>query len=338
MGALDLIRHGRSNFPRANNGSGATNINNGIINIPLDKVWLVDEYVVRVQVSQAFTGVPTSYDVRRFFSKMQLIVDTGEGWKGNFHAIYDLGRLTENVPAPVVTLAATSTADFTFDLHMGLDEAVGELVSALLTGKYSSLSLELTLNPDANNGFIGGTVPLVASYTVEVMPNELRDQTPMVRNDTSSGFGIVEQAVKQLSNITGGVSGVELDSNLTAGGKVRFIFLHCFDAATFGNLTDAVLLNGARISFESNGAKHYDNTSLSAIKQRNFSMRSLSAAGVIVLDFGDDPHQWPDLRNVKEPKFHLTIPASANLPAAWRIEICQVDARGLEKLDGPLRA
>lgn len=336
--ALDLLRRGKMCFPRNKTGSGATNINNGVIQIELEKAWLVEEHVVRVQVSQGFTGVPTSFDIRRFFSKVQLLVDHGEGMKMNFHAAYDLARVTENVPAPIVALAATSTADFTFDIHHANDGAIGELVSSVLSGKYSTLTLELTINPDANNGFIGGTVPLVATYSVEVMPLQMRVQTPTDRGNTGEGWGIVEHIYKQQANLSGGVAGGEFDMKLTSGGLNRFIILHAFDAASFGNLTDAVYLNGARISLEVDGFKYFENTALSTIKQRNFVMRNISSTGVVVLDFGDDPQGWCDLRHVKEPVIKLSIPASASLPAAWRLEYCQDYSKGMELLEGALNA
>lgn len=336
--ALDLIRSGKSSFPRSKNGNGATNINNGVISIELDKTWLVDEYTLRVVVAQAFAVAPSSSDVRRFFSKVALLVDKGDGQKMNFHAAYDLARLTENAPSPVVALGTPSSAEFMFDLHNAMDEAIGGMSTALLSGKYSSLTLELTIAPDANNGFIGGTTPDVATYSIEVMPNELREQTPPDRGDTASGWGVAEHIPKQQANITGGVGGAEVDMPLTAGSLVRFIIMHGFDAATFGNLTDAIFNNGARISLEVDGHKYFENTALSAIKQRNVVKRTVVGGGVCVLDFGDDPRGWLDLRHAKEPKARLSIPASGSLPAAWRIEYCQDAAKGMENLEGVLRA
>lgn len=335
---LNLIRRGRRAFPRSKSASGATNINNGVISIDLEKVWLVNEYTIRVAVAQSFTGVPTSSDVRRFFSKIQLSVDKGEGINANFHTLYDISRLTEKAPSPVVTLAAASTAEFSFEIHGSNDGAIGDIVTSWLTGKYSTLTLELTLASKADNGFIGGTVPLEASYNVEVLPSELRDQTPADRSDNSGGWGVAEHYIKQQASISGGVAGFEGDLPLTAGGKVRFIPLHAFNAASGGTLTDAVFLNGARVSMEIDGFKHYDNTPLSSLREYNFRTRNMPASGLVVLDFGDDPKGWPDLRNVKEPKVKLSIPASANLPAAWRIEYAQDATKGLELLQGALNA
>jgi hypothetical protein len=329
---------GRRAFPRSKTGSGATNLNGGVIHIDLDRVWLINRYTIAVTISQGFTGVPTSSDVRRFFTQAQLIVDKGDGQKMNFYAAYDLARLNRAAPAPVVALAATSTATFMFDLHAQNDSAIGDLVTSLLTGKYSTLALELTVAPDANNGFIGGTVPQVATYSVEVMPHELRDQTPGKRDDVSSGWGQAERAVKQQTSVATTVNGLEYDAILTAGGKTRFVTIHGFDAAVFGNPTDAIFNNGARITMEVDGFKYFDNTLLSAIRQSNVVDRTVPNVGMVLLDFGDDPHGWVDMRNAKDIKFHLSIPASGNLPAAGRLEICQDYTKGMENLQDALRS
>ena len=336
--ALNLIRMGRRAFPRSKTGSGASNINGGVIHIDFDRVWLVNRYTIAVSVAQAFTGIPISSDVRRFFTQAQLIVDKGQGQKMSFYDAYDLARLNKQVPAPVVVLGANSTATFLFDLEGFNDGAVGDLVTSWLTGKYSSLALELTVAPDANNGFIGGTVPLEANYQVEVMPHELRDQTPANRGDMTSGWGVAERSIKPQTTQAVGVNGGEFDVNLTAGGKCRFVSIHAFDAAAYGNPTDAIFNNGGRITMEVDGFKYFDNTALSSIKQANVSDRNMPAVGMILLDFGDDPHGWVDMRSAKDIKFHLSIPASANLPAAGRLEFAQDYTLGLENLKGALQA
>jgi hypothetical protein len=335
---LNLIRLGRRAFPRSKTGSGSTALNGGIIHMDLDRVWLVNQYQISVSIAQAFTGVPTSVDVRRFFSQMQLIVDKGDGQKMSFHAAYDLARINNQPPAPVNVLAAASTCNFVFEVNLQNDGAIGDIVTAALTGKYSTLALELTIAPDATNGFIGGTVPLVAQYQVEVMPREMRDQTPLQRDDMSSGWGVAEHAAKQQANVPVTVGGLEYDCVLTAGGKMRYVQMHGFDAASFGNLTDAIWNNGARISMEVDGFKYYDNTLVTAIKQSNVADHNVAPTGYVLLDFGDDPHGWQDQRNAKDIKFHLSLPASANLPAAGRIEFCQDYTKGLENLKGALKS
>lgn len=335
---LNLIRMGRRAFPRSKTGSGATNINGGVIHIDIDRVWLVNRFTIAVSVAQSFTGVPSSSDVRRFFTSAQLIVDKGEGQKMTFYQLYDLARINKQAPAPVVVLAANSTAVFLFDLHAQNDGAIGDLITSLLSGKYSTLALELTIAPDATNGFIGGTVPQVATYSVEVMPHEMRDQTPPKRDDQSGGWGIAERVIKNQSVILTTQAALEQDVILTSGGRCRYVTIHAFDAGSYGNPTDAIFNNGARISMEVDGFKYYENTLLSAIKQSNVNDRNIPATGMVLLDFGDDPHGWPDMRNAKDIKFHLSIPASANMPAAGRLEIGQDYTKGLELLHGELVA
>jgi len=337
---LDLIRKARQAFPRSKTGNGATNLQNGVIHIDLDRTWLLEKLAVVVTVTQGFTGAPTSSDVRRFFSQMQILVDQGNGMKANFAAAYDLFRLLKpQAPAPVVVLGAASSATFTFEINFAQLLAIGSLSTALLSGRYATLALELTVAPDANNGFIGGTVPQVAQYSVECMPFEMRDQTPASRGDQGSGWGVAERVLKQQANLPITQNGGEFDIILSSGGKTRFVVMHCFDAATYGNLTDAIINNGARLSMELDGFKHYENTLLSAVKLVNIQDRgAMPATGVVLMDFGDDPKQWADMRRAKDIKFHLSVPASANLPASGRIEICQDYTVGLERLRGALAA
>lgn len=326
---MDNIRRGIVTRRRSKTGSGASNINGGIITIPLDLTWLVESTRVMVSVAQSFTGVPTSYDVRRFFKKVQFVVSDGDGFKLNFHACYDLSRLAEMVVAPVVTLGAASTAKFSFAFHHAMNASINGMITSLLSGKYSNLAIEITLADDATNGFIGGTVPTVATYGIEVYPSEYRNMTPHNRASQAEGWGCAVHDAVQLSSLAGGVSGIDQDVLLKPGNKTRYIIMHAFDAASNGNLTDAVFANGANVSMEVNGYPIYDNTNLMYIREHVANKNNFVSAGVIVLDAGNDPLQWWDLRADKQPKIRINIPASANLPAAWRLEIAQDYAVGL---------
>lgn len=335
--SLDLIRTGLLTRVKSVSGSGGAAVNGGVISIPLNKTFLTERFYCDVQIAQAFTGVPTSSDVRRAFKSVALVADKGDGVKLNFHAAYDLARVVDVQLQSYVTLAASSTARFGFELN-GLNEnAIGGLISAWLCGKYSSLELKFELNPDANTCFIGGTVPQAATYQVDVYPYEYRDMTPQQdRGATSGGWGVVEHSGVMLSTMLGNVSGLTTASQvgLKSGNKTRFLMLHAFDAASFGNLTDAPFLNGATVSLNIDGKTIYNNTSLAAIKDENASRRNFSQVGALLLDAGDDPLGWWDLRAVKDQKVEFAFPASANYPAAWRIEVAQDYTRGLELLQG----
>lgn len=337
--SLDIIRKAVRTMIRSKTGSGATNVNGGVITIPLSKNFLTDEYRVNVMISQSFAVAPSSSDVRRFFKSIQLVVDKGEGIKLNGHAAYDLARLTEKAHTPTVVLGTPSTCEFSFELHGKNDGAIGGLATSWLTGKYGTLDLVLEINPDATNGFIGGTTPGVATYDIEVYPSEYRTMTPFVRDDVEgSGWGISEHCGVMLSNIRGDVSGYAQEHAVKGGNKTRFIIMHAFDAASGGNLTDAVFRNGARVSMTVGDLVIYANTKLSELQKQLEAERDIALTGVCVLDAGDDPNGWWDLRNVKEQKLDINIPASANLPAAWRLEIAQDYSRDLESLHEALRS
>lgn len=340
MAGMDNIRRGIVTRRRSKTGSGSTAINGGIITIPLDLTWLVESTRVLVSVAQAFTGAPTSYDVRRFFKKAQFVVSDGDGFKLNFHAAYDLSRLAEMGVAPVVSLGTSATAKFSFAFHHAMNASINGMITCLLSGKYSNLALELTVADDATNGFIGGTTPLVATYGVEVYPSEYRNMTPVHRGDQAQGWGCASHHAAQLSTISGGVAGVDQDVLLKSGNKTRYMIMHAFDAASNGSLTDAVFANGAMVSMEVNGYPIYDNTSLMYVREHMVNKNNFLSAGVIVLDAGSDPHQWWDFRHEKSPKIRVNIPASASLPAAWRLEIAQDYVIGMNdaRIPAALRA
>lgn len=324
-------------FAKSVSGSGAFAQNGGVIVIPLNKTFLTSEYDCDISIAQVHAGAqPTSSDVRRMFKSVQLVADKGDGVKLNFHAAYDIARFTnETAQMAVVELGAapggTSTVRAGFKLNGLNDGAIGGMVAAWLAGKYSSLELRFELNPDTNTCFIGGVGPAAAAYSVDVYPHEYRDQTPANRGDTSSGWGVVEHSAVMLAGISGGVAGVPSHQlSLKCGNKTRFLVLHAFDAAAYGNLTDAVFANGATVSLNIDGKLIYNNTSMMAIKGDNLNCRRFQQTGAAVLDAGNDPRGWFDLRQVKDQKLDIAIPASANLPVAWRIEVAQDYTLGLE--------
>ncbi len=321
--------HGRRNVA---NGNGATNVANGQISLDLNKDFLTEEHIVTLSIAQAFTGAPTSSDVRRFFSKLEIASNEGTIFTAGFDQIYDLMRFAEMASAPQIVLGMAATANFSFTLHHSNDRATLDLLTALQTANFSTLRLILTIAPDASNGFIGGTGPGVATYQVAVDTEEIPDpafsgRSPVDRQKIT--YGKARHWCKAMQ---------EVDSNSTAattqnillecGGRVRFIAFHTYN--TTGALP--VLANGIvnTVSLSSNGVDYAVNKSFLALQQANLAKRNFNQVGVAVLDMGDDPKGWIPLENVNTAK--LVYTTLAGTPAGWTVKVCQDHTTGLPAL------
>lgn len=302
----------------------ATGVGGGQIRIPLKKESLIAEHKIRVQASQAYTGVPTSSDVRRFITNAAIETSNGRRIFLTGFQVYDLGRFTENAPISNVVLAATSTADFDFDIHHENDEALLDMLAAIPAGKLTTFDLVLDMAPDASNGFLGGTVPLVTTYTVTArsygFPGMLNGMRADGLEHGESDFvgSLRHMAERVLQPGTAG-AGTTYDLRLIAGNKARFLMVHAFDTTVVGIQTpsDAVLsdmrlvVNGQEISI----------STFAELRKENAHIRGFNVLGCAVIDFGDDENGWLDLRNVNEPKLTVTIATGA--PASYLITLAQ---------------
>lgn len=308
------------------NATGAVLTNGGQIKIPLNKDFLVADHAVNVAVSQTWgTNAPSSSDVRRFFSRLELTSNEGTIYSADFHQVYDQARFTELASSPVVALGAgggaAATATFGFNLHHVNDEATLDLLTALQTANFSTLELVLTVAPDASNGFIGGTGTVgAAAYTVAVDACEYPGLSGRSAEERKGiAYGKARHSFKQMQEKTGVNAASNQELLLETGNKTRFLFLHSY------NTTAAipVLANGIvdKISLSIGGQDYMGTVAFRDLQQENIGQRGFNQTGVAVLDMGDDPAGWIPLENVNEAKLRYSTLGTA--PATWKVTVGQ---------------
>lgn len=327
--------HGRRNVA---NGSGAVLTNNGQIRLDLNKDFLVARHQVNIHVSQTWgTNAPSSSDVRRFFSKIELVSNEGSIFTSDFAQFYDLMRFNGLSSAPVVVPGAgggaAATADFSFNMHHAMAKSHADLLTALQSSGFSTLALVLTVSADAANGFIGGTGTVgAAAYTVTVNSVELPSSTFSGHTPNERAaikFGKARHwlaALDEKASASAAASNQEV--KLTTGGRVRYIALHSYD--TTGAIP--TLVNGIvdKISLAVNNSIYFNNVAFKDIQQENIDERAFNQTGVAILDMGDDPKGWIPLEGLNEVKLQYSTLGTA--PAGWKVRCAQDYATGLKEL------
>jgi len=305
------------------NVSGAVLTNTGQIKLDVNKDFLTAEHLINVAVSQNFTGVPTASDVRRFFSKIEFVTDQGTSVSCDFHQFYDAMRFTDEASAPAVVLAAASKANFSIALHHANHDSLLDMLTALDTKDFSTLSIILTVSPDDKNGFIGGTVPLAAAYQVSVDSIEFPGMTGV------APFGKARHNLKQMKEVSSASAAVTQEEVvLKTGGRTRFIVLHSYD--TTGAIP--TLANGIidKVNLAFGGVTYLKNKDFKAIQQENVAKRNFNQVGVAIIDFGKNPKGWLPMENVNEVK--LEYSTLGTKPAGWKVTVAQDWTEGLAAL------
>lgn len=322
--------------------NGTTAINGGVIAIPLDVVYLVPEHRVIVDLSQTWgTNAPTSFDARRVFSRIRLTSDKyGVHIDADFSAYYDFARLTETASAVTTAFGAgggaAATASMAFDLHHEMDSMLHDFVTAIKTQDYGNLTLELTISPDASNGFIGGTGAVgVTGVSVRVEEEYAPQLTS--ENGVEDGYGKVIHRFMRLQEQTGtaAVSNKEVQligGNRALGQRTRFIVVQMFDTTgaiptLVNGIIDQITLDGIPVV---KGGMAFGNVQGRSIQWDNTKYRGFIQAGVLVLDFGDDENGLLPLAGLSAPKLKFTTLGTA--PATWKVTVHQDFAEGYEGL------
>ena len=319
------------------NATGAVLTNNGQIRIDLNKDFLNPSHQINVGVSQTWgTNAPTSSDVRRFFSKIELVSNEGTIYSVDFHQFYDQARFTKGFPgSPVVALGAgggaAATAQFGVSLHHSNDGATLDLLTALQSGRFSTLAIVLTVSPDASNGFIGGSGTVgAAAYTVSVDSGD----HPHMTGNTKEGrekiiYGHARHWYKQMKEVSSASAAASnQEVLLETGGRVRLIVFHSY------NTTAAipVLANGIvdKVSLSVKGFDYLGAVNFVNLQQENVNRRNFNQTGVAVLDMGEDPRGWIPLEDVSEAKLKYSTLSTA--PAGWKVTVAMDFTTGLQRL------
>ena len=226
---------------------------------------------------------------------------------------------TEQSDAPQVTLAAASTADFIFALHHANDFCLYDMMSAIDAAKLNTFDLVIQFAPDANNGFIGGTVPLATAYTVTVRNSNYPGML-LAKDGTPNKFVEALRHIfetQSVAGVAGGGSTAPL-LRLTAGNKTRFISIHAFDTTGANPVPSDAIVAALRLNI--NGQERRI-TDFNTQQKRNMADRMFYIKGCAILDFGNDEAGFLDLRGVAEP--YLSWDIAAGVPAGWRVDFGQ---------------
>jgi len=304
-------------------GSAISNISGNQVRIPLKKESLMAAIQVHFSVSQVgFTVVPTSVDVRRFLQNVAIETSDGRRVFLTGHQAYDLMRLTADYqPFVSSSLGATSTADFTLQVDHWNHNALHGILAAIPAGDLTTFDLVLDMALDTNNGFIGGTTPGVATYTINARsigyPDMLTDPKTGLRNAIVGSMRHVDERVMQPGSAGAGTS---YDLRLISNNLTRFILLHGFDTAAVAgvNTPSDLVINNVRLTI---GGNEKSIQTFTELRKANGNKRGLNVVGFACIDFGDDESGWLDLRGVNEPIISVDIATGA--PASYLITLAQ---------------
>lgn len=288
-------------------------VGGGQIRIPLKKESLMVDHAIYVTASQAYTGVPTSVDVRRFITDMSIETSDGRRLFLTGYQAYDLARFPlMATPGFASVLAATSTAQYVFHANHANLNALHDLMAAIPAGALTTFDLVINFAPDANNGFIGGTVPTVTSYTCTARSE---GYSSLLGQPWVGKMRHIAERVMQPGTAGNGTS---YDLRLTAGNLTRFLMLHAFDTSGAIAAPSDNVINNIRLTI--NGEERAI-TTFSELRKKNAGHRRFDIVGCAVVDFGDDEAGWLDLRAVNEPK--ITVDIGATPPASYLITLAQ---------------
>jgi hypothetical protein len=284
-----------------------------------NKDLLTSEIKLAILVTQAFVGVPTSSDVRDFISEISLEL-TGGSYSGKIFTLdgqqcYDLNRITEASQAPIVTLAATSVAYYTMELHLEEDESLNDLDTALRSGDYTAVNLRVNWAADATNGFKGGVTPSPATYSIAASSVCYPDLTPIT--DSDKMLATQGSKIKKTDSFFANVAtvGVQPKVQLTSGGKTRFVMITTRNAA--GVLANGIL---GDIAIKRAGETIREVT-FAELQQENARSRGFGVfAGVAFLDFGDDPDGYMYI----DPKVKVDFECTSLAAGTFKITQDQV--------------
>lgn len=293
----------------------------GTIGIPIDRDGgLIDEIVLKCTLSAAFTVDPTAVDVRQFIERINLRSNTGDLIKSlSGQQVYDMARLTEDPSTVRQTLGggagATSTWQFSVELHHELDGAYFDAVSSLKTAGLSKLDLEVIVASQAKLSgcaFTGETFAGAPAILLTVDPEIYCRPEMAFREDVGTQDHFLTS--REDSSPVTGVRTVELDpSNMT-----RFIGLHVDTVAGGVNAaipSDAVI---GTVKLTQAGRILVD-TDYAALRDATEQKRGINVTGFAAIDFGDQNGAFAAL---SDAPVQLQFEVLAGSPA-WRVQVTQ---------------
>jgi len=280
--------------------TGESGVGGQTLKFKLDREHFVKEHLLFLVVSQAFTGVPTSVREGKFIENIILKTDKRTLIDCSGKALYPLSRVTEAGIKSRVTLAATSVCTMGIDLHHILDGAKEDLATGLETSEYNQITLVVKLADDADNGFIGGTVPLAASYDLAVTEKSIPGFT---------GFGIPQgYRTIQEADATVTKTGWQPKHYLETGVQMRFLQMQAETAA--GLVSDSLI---DEIAFDV-GEGIERKISFQRLQMVNEGDRDLTLenTGLAYIDGGDELDTMIDLRSITKKGAYIKVKTTTN--------------------------
>lgn len=309
-------------------GSGNVSSNLGVISMQLDRANLTSELVLGLDFLQTWgTNAPTSHDMRFAFTKIELTSSKGTHFSCGWPAFYDLMRATESKSTPLYAYGAGGGAAASLsgicDLHFELDGSPMDVLTFLDTSELSSLNLKLTVAPDAQNAFIGGTGTVgVTAVNVTVEAKEYPDMKGAMP------FGVATQFCIDMLENTGVAAVSNKEVPLKTGNKTRFLLIQTLDTSGARPVfTDAVV---DKFNLKVQGHEYFGNSPGKTVRKINEAVRGMNNVGCYLLDLGDDPAAYADFEGLVSAKLEFSTLAGA--PASWKATCTQVYIEGLKAL------
>jgi len=293
--------------------------------IHLNRDSLVNEHQLIISVAQSFTGVPTSVDAGRFIKNITVETDAGNLFRCSGTGAVLMEGFYEQQATIEATLAVSSVAKFPLDLHYEMPEALRDMLTSVEASDLSGFDLVIQWADDNDNGFLGGTVPLVATYTVEVISKDMPDMQGLGLGDgLHNGVGQFKRFVEEkLANST--VSGTQAAVRLVVANNTRAVAMIVEDwtGGVFVGRRNDIITNVRLVL----GGRERRKSSFDAIRFENVTRRGVSVTGLAVLDFGDDEVGFLNLENAAEAlvEYDAVLPAGVT---AFAVRFVQDYTRG----------
>ena len=288
----------------------------------LNKDYLTSEWILHVVSTQASTVAATAASVIDAIQSVTLeFMGSKRGGNGvrinlSGQELFDIMRITENVPSPITTFTATlAKVEWSIDIYAALAHAYNDYMTSVYTAEFSQIKLTVNWNDYTSAGvFSGGTLTGTSvTHTSDV--SAINMPVPNTSPNSNSEFYAVAQQVAASQRKTPTAAGAGDDVLLQTGQKVRFILI---TSRVSGAFDDAVV-----DTLKMNFAGYNHEVTFAALKNENQADRGFSQTGRAILDFGDQPDGWLDLRDLNEARLKWTA------LKAGTVDFAQVSMRSL---------
>lgn len=260
------------------------------LRVPLNRDSLCAEYRIFVTTSQVIgVAAPTASDIRRLFTSVTLEnSDNDRINNADFAALYEVGRLTEAIQAPVVTIGAigaANTTSFHFEIHLEADDAFIDAASMMQTLGMSNLQLVFNVAPDAASIFTGGAGSTYGAQAVTINVEE--EGYPDMIGEYPWGARV--QNITTFPKTASGTISQQEPLKLLGRNRTRFIGIQAYDMSGAVPVPRDDLIGTVQI-YVGNVLKR--ETTFANLKKENVTKRNYAVLGSAFIDQGDAEKQY----------------------------------------------